>query len=360
MKDKTKAESLQSSLPIGQKELDHFEAVYAGYRKLHEKPDSCRPMLKINTPVPMPTWEEKLADPLVMLQSELDKIRPHLVIGDDTVPSVRVQFGTAQIAAAFGCDLFYPQNNLPAAGSHVLEDLDNIEDLQIPELKAGLFDKLYEWTDIWKQQLPPGVQIQIFDVQSAFNSAHLIRGNEILIDFYDDPDAVQTLLDKVTEFMLKVTRYYKPLISDDTEFFLDWGSMWKGTARISNCSMQMISPEFYEQHVLPKDVRYLEEIGGGRMHYCGITARVIDKFFEIPCLSGFDFDTTRHDFFEVCEKAPEQVVLTPTGAFGKDSPEIKRMLAGDWPSKRNLVIPVSVDSVEEGIQLLHQLKRSMP
>ena len=32
------------------------------------------------------------------------------------------------------------------------------------------------------------------------------------------------------------------MISDDPDWFFDWGALWKGAARISNCSMHMISP----------------------------------------------------------------------------------------------------------------------
>ena len=70
----------------------------------------------------------------------------------------------------------------------------------------GWYGKLAEWTAIWKEHLPEGVHIQHPDIQSAFNSAHLIRGNDILTDFFDHPAELDLLLDKVTDFMLAITR----------------------------------------------------------------------------------------------------------------------------------------------------------
>ena len=317
-------------------------------------------MLIINTPVRVPSWEARLADPLVMLQAELDLLRPHQEIRDDRVPTVRVQFGTAQVAAAFGCRIVIPENSLPAAGSHVLDSAGGVQGLAMPALDAGWFGKLASWTELWKRHLPPGVQIQLPDIQSAFNSAHLIRGNDILTDFYDAPDEAGLLLDKVTDYMVVLTRHLRAMISDEPDWFYDWGALWKGAARISNCSMQMISPTLYREYVLPRDLRFFESVGGGRMHYCGITPGVIDDFLKMPLVTGLDVDFTRHDFFELCAKAPDHVVLMLAGENDEQSPLIARLLRGEWPRKRNLVIVASASSVETGRDLLKRLSRAIP
>ena len=338
-----------------------LEDVYARYKLLHDEPESCYPMVIVNTPVQgLPSWEDRLAVPMVMLRAELDALRPHLEIGDDRVPTVRVQFGTAQVAAAFGCKIVVPENNLPAAGNHVLARARDVEELELPSVDAGWYGKLAEWTERWKQHIPEGVHIQHPDIQSAFNSAHLIRGNDILMDFYDDPEAVEMLLDKVTDFMISITRHTKSMISDDPDWFFDWGSMWKGFARISNCSMQMISPELYHEYVLPRDIRFFDSMGGGRMHYCGITGTVIDEFFKVPSITGLDFDCSRHDFFALCERAPSRCVLTPTGAFDSNASVVQRLLRGDWPAKRNIIVPVAATSIEDGKRLLERLRRAIP
>jgi len=353
--------NLKTCLQINNAELRRFEDIYARYRQLYEAPANCRPMIIINTPVAgLPSWEERLADPLVMLRTELDSLRPHLEIGDDRVPTVRVQFGTAQVAAAFGCHMHVPENNLPAAGNHVLAHAEDVYTLTMPPLDAGWYGKLADWTKIWKQHLPPGVHIQHPDIQSAFNSAHLIRGNDILTDFYDHPAEVNALLDLVTDFMIAIIRHTKSMISNDPDWFFDWGALWKGFARISNCSMQMISPALYREHVLPRDTRFFKSIGGGRMHYCGLTGEVIDDFLKVPEITGLDFDDTRHDFFDLCERAQRGIVLVSTGAFGQNSAGLNRLLSGNWPKKRNIIIVASASSVEEGKNIFERLRASIP
>lgn len=354
--------SLREYLPIQDHHRAHFEDVYRRYKELYEHPESCRPMIIVNAPsgVPAPCMEEQLADPIVMLKASLDALRPTLEIGDDKAPLVGINFGTAQIPAAFGCELYIPPNNTPAASTHVADTLEAVRALKKPALNAGWLAKLDEWIGIWKENLPNGVHIQHMDIQSPFNNAHLIRGNDILTDFYDQPEVVDRVLEVTTDFMIDVARHNKAMISNDREWFFDWQAMWKGAIRISNCSMHMISPEFYKTHILKHDKRFLEAVGGGRIHYCGTAPDVIQDFFTIPTLSGLDVEFWRHDFHALAPRMPKRVSLITTGNIWRDSDFMKRLLAGDWPEKRNIILQVSAKSVEDGKRILEQLRNAMP
>ncbi|NQT92969.1 MAG: hypothetical protein HQ559_09420 [Lentisphaerae bacterium] len=350
------------NLILTDEQLEHFESVYARYRLVHEDPANCTPMITVAVAPwwtsEKPTWEEQLADPMVMLEDHLGAIRSCLEIGDDGVPVIRVDFGTAQVPAAFGCELGIPENNTPAARTHSLKNIQDVYALEKPPLDAGWYGKLDEWTALWLEHLPKGVHIQHPDIQSAFNSALLIRGSDLLMDMYDDPEAVGALLDLVTDFMIDMTRHVREAITDDPDWFFDWGCLWKGSARISNCSMHMISAEFYREQVLPRDIRFMEAMGGGRIHYCGSQGEVIDDFCTIPSLTGLDIDVGCHDPFEVCERLPEHVVLHINPPVG--SPVMERLLAGDWPKKRNLIVGAWAPSLEEGRELLGWVRKSVP
>ena len=122
----------------------------------------------------------------------------------------------------------------------------------------------------------------------------------------------------------------------------------------------MISPQLYREHVLPRDTRFFETFGGGRMHYCGITDAIIDDFFKVPSITGLDIDCTKHDFFDICQRAPSKVVITSIDPFNSDAPEVQRLLNGDWPEKRNIIVSVSTRSIKEGKILLERLRGAIP
>jgi hypothetical protein len=329
----------------------------ARYRRLSEDPARCLPMVIIHVPVDgLPTWEQRLADPRVMLEAELAELEPHLEMEDDRSPSVRIEFGTAQVAAAFGCAMFQPENNLPCAGSHALTRATDAYDMPLPDAEAGWYARAWEWTAEWRSALPDWIRFDLPDIQSPFNSAHLIRGNDILTDFYDEPAAVERLLDLVTDFMLKIVEKAWTVAGEDRGWLTDWGALWKGRARISNCSMHMISPEFYRRFVLPRDSRFLRSVGGGRVHYCGSHPEVIHEYFRLPMLTGLDYDWSIHDPALV-DQCPPGIALTSTIPLGPDSPLLSGMLAGRWPAKRDIIIQASAPSVREGRDLLRRLRK---
>jgi len=348
------------SLEITDCELERFNLLYGGYKRLYNDPCKAMPMVIVNVPINnIPTWYEQLRDPLAMLDTQLRHIKPHLEIGDDYVPTVRVNFGTGQVAAAFGAELIMPSDSLPAVGSPILNNIEDAYKLSRPNLQAGWYGKLKQWTQIWLENLPQGINIQHPDIQSPFNTAHLLCGNDILTDFYDNPNAVETLLDVITDYMIELVPYLKNMISSDPTWFFDWGAMWKGTARISNCSTTMISPEFYKKHIFPRDARFINSVGGGRIHYCGNAHSIIKEFFTLSSLTGLDCDCQYHDLWELAHNAPPRVTLI-FQQYGSAFPFTDRLLKGDWPKKRNIIVITEAPNVEEGKKLFCALKNSIP
>lgn len=338
-----------------------LEALDRAYRVMAEDPVRAEPKVIVNVPVPgLPDPETQARDADLMLDCELAQLATHLELEDDRVPSVRAQFGTAQIASAFGCPLEWPTRSLPAAKAPALASADDCLALAVPALDAGILATVADFHRRWRARLPAGVRIQHPDIQSPFNTAHLVRGNDILTDLYDRPEAVEALLGRIADFLVAlVPELRRQIGAADDGFFDDWGARWRGVARISNCTTHLISPAAYRRFVLPHDLRLMEALGGGRIHYCGTHGAVIDAFATNPQVHGLDCDPGHHDFWALAPRLPERTVLCVTGA-GADTPFVRRLLAGDWPAKRNLIVTVYAGSAEEGRAVLSGLRRAMP
>ena len=76
-----------------------------------------------------------------MLKNALDNIQSHIDIGDDYIPQLRVEFGTGQVANAYGCGLYFPERSPICAHGNVLKSAEDVLKLEEPELDAGLFKK---------------------------------------------------------------------------------------------------------------------------------------------------------------------------------------------------------------------------
>jgi len=347
-------------LVLDARQLDRIAALRESAMSMYTDPDRCLPMIQVATPGKA-RWSvgQRVADPAKMFEDELAGVRPHLDVEDDWIPTIRVQFGTPIVASAFGCKVIVNEDSLPAAEQGAVKCPADAYALKVPALDAGWYGKLADYTAYFRERLPEGVVIQHPDIQSPFNNAHLIRGNDILTDFFDEPEAVEAVLDRVTDYMIDLIPYLLSISGPiNREWFYDWGMLYKGQARISTCTMQLISPDLYRKYVLSREIRLMNAIGGGRIHYCGITGEVIADFFRNPGVNGLDFDVSRHDLWEIADKVPAHVVLMTSA--GPNSTLMQRLLSGDWPRKRNLLIGTSASTVKEARDLLAALKRSIP
>ncbi len=337
-------------------QLENFQNIYKRYKGMYLSPDKAMPMFIINTPVKTHDWEDKLFNVEAMFTDELKIIKAHADIEDDRVPATRVNFGTAQIAAAFGCEMYIPPNNLPCAKTHVLHDINDAVKMVKPAKNAGWYKRLFEFSEFYMENLPEGVEIQLPDTQGTFNNAHLIRGNDIIFDFYDYPQQLEYFLDFITDYLIELIKNLAPYTTNRDGWFFDWGSLWKGNGRISNCTVHLISPGMYRDFVLERDVRFLEGIGGGRIHYCGSYPEVIDSFIHLPPVTGFDYDDSLHDLFVISKMTPGNVPVSCWTHSG--SKTMQKLLSGEWPEKRNIIIGVDAPSVTEGRILLNKLRKS--
>jgi hypothetical protein len=112
----------------------------------------------------------------------------------------------------------------------------------------------------------------------------------------------------------------------------------------------------YRDFILKRDVRFLEGIGGGRIHYCGTYPEVIDSFINLPPVTGFDYDDALHDLGDICQRTPSHV---PVFCWTHSRSEtMKNLLEGSWPKKRNIIIGVDAPSIDEGRKLLKKLRDS--
>ncbi len=340
-------------------QLHAVEETRKNFRLFHEDPSKARPAILIHPPVSSPySIRQRTHDMDLMLEHELNVVQAHLLQGDDYVPAVRVEFGTGQVAHAYGCGMYEPENSPPCSEGHVMQSIEEAETMPLPDLRAGWFGELERYSEYFRKNLPEGVALQIPDIQGTFNNAHLVRGNDILYDFYDEPELLHTLFSRTTDHLIDLTKWLRTQLTDEPDgYFCDWSCLWKGGARISNCSLHMISNEFYREFIRPYDQRLLDAVGGGRIHYCGThDDGLFDSFFEMPGMSGVDFDGTYHDLWELSERAPENVSLLVYAT----AEHRKRLLSGDWPKKRNIIIQVYSSSIEQGRELYRQLRDSMP
>jgi hypothetical protein len=282
-------------------------------------------------------------EPDTMLDYCLAQLQQVMETDDDSLPTIRVEMGTGLIASAFGAEIHLDEKAWPAVTTHPIDSREALEKRRQPDpLKDGWFEKAYRFITHFRKHMPEGVFLSQCDMQGPWNSAHLIAGDKIFLDIYDDPSFVAAALDRVTDLMIRAIPPMKQAIGEEENRCYLHGLRFPGGSRVCNCSTDMISPEFYEDVLFQRDNRYLQTIGGGLMHICGSRAHCIPLFNRIPTLHALEINFNYLDVFRVCEQLRPDIVLLCTGPV--DPPlqtplgfrTLEKFIAGEFPDKRNI------------------------
>lgn len=105
-------------------------------------------------------------------------------------------------AEAFGAEISFPENEVPAVVGHSLSSIDDIYRLKIPSLKAGRVPQ-YLKANLLASRSITDRPVFAGCIGPFSLAGRLYDMSEIMILIYQDPKAAHTLLEKCTEFILR-------------------------------------------------------------------------------------------------------------------------------------------------------------
>lgn len=197
--------------------------------------------------------EGKMARRVVGLAGGLTMLNP-------ISPALGASHGPGTFVTCFGIPLNPDAVDTPAFTRTVRELL--ADDPPDPAT-AGLIPGMHEEIEQIKAFLPPRFKISMPDFQGPFNLACSMLGEEGLYAAYEDEEGFHELMDRITTFWIAAYKNFQEWIGDDRQ-----QPGWVNKARIAECSVNMVSRGFYEEFLLPYDLRIsaaFEKIG---IHPC--------------------------------------------------------------------------------------------
>ena len=205
------------------------------------------------TTPPLRTPEERLlaavqgmAWPLAMH----NPIRPMLWLGK----------GPGTLAASFGIELV-PELGYTPIGARPLDDLlaDGLPD----PATSGLLPEIREDIAAALALTPEWIGIGRPDMQGPFNIAHMLLGNEVFTAPFEEPEAFRALLTLITDFCMAVDANLRAWIGPAR-----FPVFPANRARICECSVNLVSADFYQAHLLEHDLRLVAYYGEAAIHPC--------------------------------------------------------------------------------------------
>jgi len=214
-------------------------------------------------------------------------------------------FGAYPIPHLFGVGLRYYKNRWPELDPGGRLKPEQIETLTADRvLSSPVMEELNRQMDIIEKEW--GMIHGYLNWQGVLNNGFNIRGDEIFTDMHERPEFVHQFFNLITDVMIKFGKLVQER-QRKSGFYIDQMS-------VSNCVVNMISPEGYERFVWPHDKRIAESFERFGVHTCNwdITP-YIEPLRRLPKLGyidmGINSDLSRVK--EVFPHARRAVIYSP-------------------------------------------------
>ncbi len=212
--------------------------------------------------------EDDYVPPDVRMPDSMEGHLTHEIIGmlnplsmdNPIAPTFGLGKGPGTLVTAFNIPLDPEAGNSPAY-SRPLDAV--LADGHPDPATAGLMPEMLQRIDRIKDHVAPGTfKIGLPDFQGPFNLAHAVLGEDALTAPYLEPDKFHRLMDMITTYWIEARALMIGHIGRD------WLTPMDRTPLICECSVNLISPDMYAQHILPHDLHIMEHYGAVRIHPC--------------------------------------------------------------------------------------------
>jgi hypothetical protein len=290
---------------------------------------------------------------VLAMRSELDRRFPGADIGrmGDGLDLLTGTYGAGVVAGIYGVPLVYAADNWPNCEHQYLSD-DAVDRLGPPDLDANpLFTDLMAQVD-WIASHEGRVE-GFINWQGILNNANRLRGETLFMDMMCAPDRCRRLLDCVCTTMIdgaKRLHERQRATGFDVRFFT-----------VSNCLVNMVSPEQYRDLLLPYDMRIAEEFGCIGIHNCAWNADpYIDDYARVPGLAYIDMgmDSDLVHARAAIPDARRAIMYTPMDAANKPLEAIREdfeRIARDYGPCDIVAADIEAGTPDERVQALIDL-----
>ncbi len=236
------------------------------------------------------------------------------MVADRTNAAASVSFMDLSVEAeCFGATVCLSDDEVPTVKGRLINDSDEAEALEVPTVGSG---RTQIYIDaIKKASVTITDRPVLAGMIGPFSlAARLLDVSEIMIDCYDDPDMVHTVLDKVTQFLVEYAKAYKAAGAD--------GVM------IAEPVSGLLSPTLEAEFSAPYVKRIVDAVQDDNFaliyHNCGgNTPHMVESLLSFGA-AAYHFGNAV-DMKEMLDKFPSDVLLMgnvdPAGVLRMGSPE---------------------------------------
>ena len=258
---------------------------------------------------------------ILKMREEVDHRFPGNRIGkmDDqegTLDLLTGLYGACTIAAMFGVPIRYAYDNWPASEHDHLSDEQMIQLQTIDPSNNPFFQSIMDQVD-WIAT-HEGKAIGFMNWQGVLNNAQRLRGPQLFMDMLIDPEMTRNLLECVCRTMIEAAKLLQKRQYENGVNYTFF--------TVSNCLVNMLSADLYEEFILPFDKRIASSFESIGIHNCAWNANpYLDHYASIPKVGYIDMgmDSDLNKARGLFPEARRAIMYTPMDVANKMISEIK-------------------------------------
>lgn len=233
-------------------------------------------------------------------------------------------YSTCPIAMIYGMHPIYRDNDWPAIHPRerfTLEELKDLEPISVAD--TPVMQDILRQIDILHREW--GNADGCLNYQGVLNSTFKLLGDQVFLDMVSEPEQTMALFDHVARTTLEAVRVVETAQRASGFPDADTGLY----TCISNCVVNMISPQFYEDLLLPYDKYVSDGLAHTGIHTCNWTVdKIVRSLTKIDRVSYVDFGFLS-DFDLVATLLPDarkSVFYTPRDLVVKNDEALRQDL----------------------------------
>jgi len=212
--------------------------------------------------------------------------------GCEALPSLRANMGCGIIPTLFGVEQTLFEDKMPWVLGHLPKE--KLRDMTSGDLKEGAeFNAAMEHMQYMRFALEgTGVPVYPLDVQGAFDTAHIVYGDDIFYDLYDDEAFTAHLFDLAEQAVyLCVDRCFEVMAPADYVPHYNHMAIPKdmGGIKLSEDTSTLVNADIIEKFIAPSIDNIYARYGGGYVHWCGKNMPLFDSCLNREKAYGINF-----------------------------------------------------------------------
>jgi len=219
-----------------------------------------------------------------------------------SMPTIRANLGVGFVPSVFGVEQLIFEDKMPWPQGHPPKE--RLQEMQPSDLEdvsdMGLVPRAREIYEFYRDKLGTTEFCFVADTQGVMDIAHLVRGDDLFYDLYDDPAFVHHVMELCLQAYISVTKSLKAMIGEPLDSGLHGGmAMDNGGVRYCMDTSLLLSREQLEEFEVPYLRRALQAFGGGWVHFCGYAPHVTDVLVNVPEVRGINpnyMDSRPYDY----------------------------------------------------------------